>query len=104
MATSYTCSVCKRKFAFEQIRYSQNGSHIVCKGCYVSCVEEKPSAVRIEVPIMEPTENKFRCLGCGYRFSIKKESMMARSCPYCGKASSLISDNISAQSIINSVR
>jgi len=79
----YTCSRCKREFNFNNIKYD-DGHKLIC----VECLHKKQELKRKELPSEMPDDKKpmnFICVGCRFKFSVRKGSPKALKCPYCGK-------------------
>ncbi len=84
LTSLYTCSRCKKEFNFNNIKYDEDKS-LVC----VHCLEkkqklEKKEKLRLEKPEEQESIN-FICMGCRFKFSIRKGSPKVLRCPYCGK-------------------
>jgi hypothetical protein len=85
-APSYMCAVCRKNFAFEDIRYSNDGKRILCLSCYGQAPKNnKTTKIIISENKKQCDESKFICVNCRYKFSLKKSTKIALVCPYCGK-------------------
>lgn len=82
LASLYTCSRCRREFNFNSIRYDE-GRRLIC----VECLQKANKPGKRDAA-GKPNENppvNFICIGCRFKFSVRKESPKALKCPYCGK-------------------
>lgn len=102
----YECSICKDKFKFGKMRYSNNGRRLLCLDCYKRALKkENEKMVKL---VTEPKINKFGeavkviCIDCRYKFSIRKGSKVNLKCPYCGK-DKLMKDETTAEKLIDEV-
>ena len=88
----YQCTKCKAQFAFEEIRYGNDGK-IYCKPCVGSKPKDTDNARATSIarsPLKapsakapsEPKTVKYVCMDCNYRFS---SSRPASICPNCGR-------------------
>ncbi len=94
---SYTCTICKGKFQFGDIRYSSDGKRIVCRGCYDKVKKDgsiKKKKIEIELKICKKSDAiKLICIDCRYKFSWSKASRINLICPYCGSKRLMKNEN-----------
>lgn len=93
-----TCRRCGKEVAVDEARYSDNKT-MLCLSCFNKRHPEKkvqpelmktvsrPGLKKDEqknVKQEQPTEYiKYECLNCGYKFTMKKDTVRAKRCPYC---------------------
>ena len=75
----YQCSICRKHFPFEKIRYNEQ-QQIVCKACSGHKEEED---AKIDKAKAEELKIPFICSSCRFKFSLGIKQ--AKRCPYCGK-------------------
>ncbi|MFH1506548.1 MAG: hypothetical protein ABIE94_06200 [archaeon] len=86
------CKRCKRIVPMSDARYT-NPTTLVCLNCFnkenpTRAVQPElrkpgPSAIIDGEPIGPIEFINYECVNCGYNFSMKSETAMARRCPYC---------------------
>ena len=84
----YACTRCKREFNFNNIKYDES-KKLVC----VECLEKTQKLIKKQLSKEKPDDNEpinFICLGCRFKFSVKKGSPKAVKCAYCGKTKLMI--------------
>src|SRR3989344_341016 len=119
IAQTYSCSLCKGKFSFENVKYSNDGKRLICVPCYnevmrntgkkapvladgriVQPIRFKSSVMQQPTPLPAPASMvKLVCLDCNYRFAYKKYSEANLRCPYCARTH-LTYDDANAQNLI----
>lgn len=98
---SYTCTLCKGGFKFEDMRYNTDGKSLVCMPCYNLATRLKKKKAEESSPAETRLQsNKFRCMDCGYRFSLKNTSKIRLICPYCSR-DNLEPDVFTAEKILH---
>lgn len=88
LTSLYTCSRCRKEFNFSNIKYDEDRS-LIC----VECLGKKQQLSKKNVAFEKPSEHgsvDFICLGCRFKFSVKKGSPKAVKCPYCAKTKLMI--------------
>ena len=81
--TLYKCTRCKREFNFNNIKYDKD-KKLVCVDCLQKILKLRKNEIVNEKPENnEPV--KFICVNCRFKFSVKKGSVKALKCPFCGK-------------------
>jgi hypothetical protein len=112
------CKKCRQKIPLDRVRYDQNGRDLICLDCYdklqwamkkAGFAERKdPSpSVRLtppkEKPVQKPKaqvdKQKYICMNCRYKFSLRKDGEHVKRCPYCGK-DNLEEDNFNIHKLI----
>ena len=80
----YTCSRCRREVDFDNIKYDSNNK-LIC----IECLEKQRKIEKKEKLSVEKAEEgealDFICVGCRFKFSVRKGSQKEAKCPYCGK-------------------
>ena len=104
---AYLCSLCRKKFPVEDIRYGKDGKSILCINCYDKSVEKeellkKKMALREERHKEEETILKIICAKCRYKFTYNRGSRVRLMCPYCG-GNNLMRDDITAEKLVEEV-
>jgi len=110
--TTYTCSSCKKKVKFEDIRYAADGKKLLCAVCFKknekskktseeNTLNAKKSSGTPDVPKQKPETLKVTCVDCKYKFSLKKGSKPR--CPYCGGERIMRDDQFSAEKLLGEV-
>lgn len=108
------CNICKGKVALKDVRYSQDGTKLVCLGCYESETKAKDSPLRIpptrrenKMIISTPghrisnKKTNYTCTNCSYKFSRAEGFDFGKRCPYCGKKEYIRKDSeVSADSLL----
>ena len=89
IAQTYTCSRCRNEFDFDNIKYDDN-NRLIC----VECLEKQKKIEKKENLNPEKAEEggaiNFICVGCRFKFPVKKGSPKAIKCPYCSKTRLMI--------------
>ena len=98
---SYICDICKGEFKFEDIKYGKDGKKVLCKSCYTKNLKPDKKDEK-SANQADPDKVKVICMGCRYKFSLKKKTTTNPTCPYCGK-SNLMIDNTTAEKLIEDV-
>jgi hypothetical protein len=102
---SYTCSLCKFSFPFENIMYTQDGKRLICRDCYKLShpKDGNKTTSNQNKPNQAASDGiKVICKTCRYKFVLKVVEGKKPMCPYCGK-SNLMRDEGTAQTIIDEV-
>jgi len=100
----YACSLCKKEFKFEDVRYGNNGK-IVCIDCYKQSSQDSKKTEIVLEQEKKKTKNediKIICKDCRYKFILKKKIRGAIRCPYCS-GNNLMKDDITARTLIEEV-
>ena len=88
------CNECKEKFTLNEMRYSKDGTQLICKACLDT--ESRPKIVNLQPkqgifskPIprrkLSTTKVRFTCDNCHYKFTRGEDFDFGMVCPYCGK-------------------
>lgn len=105
-STLYTCSLCKKEFQFDNIRYGDDGKRIVCLNCYKESMKtqtQDDNFKRTAVSKVIDTDTlKLICMDCRYKFSFKKKARSNLRCPYCS-GTHLMKDEITASKLLEEV-
>lgn len=90
------CKNCREKVSIDNVRYDRDGHDLICVPCYrrgPAPVPQKSLADR----------EKFMCMRCNYKFSIRKDSRLARKCPYCSSSNVTQHETITSTSVLHEV-
>ncbi|MFH1316937.1 MAG: hypothetical protein ABII01_05445 [Candidatus Woesearchaeota archaeon] len=98
----YACSICKKGFEFEKIRYFNNKNRIICKNCFDKLKQTAPVETEIKEPVPEVENVNLICYDCKFKFSLKKRTKRSLKCPYCDR-SRIMKDETSAALILDDV-
>jgi len=102
------CRNCGRKILMHNMRPDDSGENMICVDCYRKKVptrslsEEARSIdqpARKTVAKSEPM-NKYICTSCRYKFS-RKASREVDKCPYCGKNTIIVDNQLGADKLLN---
>ncbi|HEY9701378.1 MAG TPA: hypothetical protein V6C58_02975 [Allocoleopsis sp.] len=105
------CRSCGRKVLMHNMRPDSTGENMVCVDCYkkasqtqpryVSLKEAAAEAEKPKKPVSTSKEpvNHYICTGCKYKFS-KKVSQEVNKCPYCGKTSIVVDNQLGADKLL----
>jgi DNA-directed RNA polymerase subunit RPC12/RpoP len=104
------CRSCNRKILMHNMRPDGTGENMVCNDCYkrnspnrtmsiseVAAAQSQP--IRKVVEHKEPMV-KYLCTSCKYKFS-RKQSQEVGKCPYCGKSSIVMDNQLGAAKLLN---
>jgi len=109
------CNICKGKVPLKEIRYSQDGTKLVCLGCYQSETKARDSPLRVAQPMRRENRmtlstpghrlsNKkinYTCTNCSYKFSRAEGFDFGNKCPYCGKKEYVrMNSEVSAENLL----
>ncbi len=90
------CKECRETVSIDHIRYDKNGKDLICIPCFKRGPENtQKSAVS--------DRDRFMCLRCNYKFTIKKASRIPRKCPYCASPNITLHEIVTAQSVLHEV-
>ncbi|PIN80351.1 hypothetical protein COV16_01010 [Candidatus Woesearchaeota archaeon CG10_big_fil_rev_8_21_14_0_10_34_8] len=95
MTAQYPCKRCNKKVSFKEVRYSNNGSDLICALCYDATIKkqlvsDKSQEVQ-KTPAGKPVKDKYICVKCRYGFKYKSSEAVLK-CPNCGCAEVLKDD------------
>lgn len=90
------CKQCRKTVSIDNIRYDKGGNDLICIPCFNRGSEQ---------PVQKPGDSRerFMCLRCNYKFSIRKDSRVARKCPYCASLNITVPQIITAQNVLQEV-
>jgi DNA-directed RNA polymerase subunit RPC12/RpoP len=89
-----TCRRCGKEVSMDEARYSDNKT-MLCLACFNKRHPDRKvqpdlikhasrPGLKEDIKQEQPTEYiKYECLNCGYKFTMKKETVRAKRCPYC---------------------
>jgi DNA-directed RNA polymerase subunit RPC12/RpoP len=95
MSTTVFCAQCKEKVSMNNVRYASNGKELVCK----PCMSREPA----DLLKQSAERNPYHCMGCNYKFSIRKDSRLTRKCPYCSSEKIVLRNEITSQTVLRDV-
>lgn len=87
-----TCQACKKRVALGTMRYSKDGSGLICE----SCVQKSSGKINLKSSIQEvslPKSNnvkhgkkvEFYCKNCSFKWSRAIDFRGPKLCPSCGR-------------------
>ncbi len=90
------CSRCKGKTEISTMKYNNDGK-LICYGCYEQVfLKPKEQAQQGTAPKtaleahkekhFNTEREKYICTMCRYKFSLRRDSLSFRKCPYCNSA------------------
>lgn len=104
------CRICGRKILMHNMRPDSTGENMVCVDCYKRSSPTKTmsiseAAAAQSQPVRKPVEHKepmvkYLCTSCKYKFS-RKQSQEVGKCPYCGKTSIVMDNQLGADKLLN---
>ncbi len=88
--TDVTCIRCKAKVKVKDLRYSKNGTDMICPQCYAKensalFTGEKSKPEPKEEPKDKSNSTRYLCQRCKFKFWHKEDSQVVLRCPYCGQ-------------------
>ena len=90
------CKQCRKTVSIDNIRYDKAGNDLICIPCYnggPAQPQQKPGDAR----------ERFMCLRCNYKFSIRKDSRLTRKCPYCASPNITVPQTLTAENVLEEV-
>lgn len=104
------CRSCGRKVLMHNMRPDSSGENMICNDCYKRSSPNKSMSISEAAAEQTPkpkkssekTEKmvKYVCTSCRYKFS-RKASQEVSKCPYCGKTSIVVDNDLGAEKLIN---
>ncbi len=95
ISSTIICTECKQKVSLNNVRYAPNGRDLMC----VPCVQRGPKGKQKPVADRE----KYHCLQCNYKFSIRKDSKLTRRCPFCASENITLPEIFTAEGVLADV-
>jgi len=90
------CKECRSTVSISNVRYHRNGRDLICIPCYGRLPKH-------ELPQPAVARDRFMCMRCNYRFSMKKDTRAARRCPYCASENIELHETVTAPRILKEV-
>jgi len=105
------CRICGRKTLMHNMRPDGTGENMICIDCYKKGIASRPTmsikeaaaqeeASKVRKPATAEPMNKYICTSCKYKFSRKKSQEVSK-CPYCGKTTIVLDNQLGADKLIN---
>jgi hypothetical protein len=87
-----TCSSCRKRSPLNEMKYSKDGSGLICGGCHDKQtnggISLRPSAQEVKVPVNTTPRKKveYTCKNCRFKYARAIDfRAQSRLCPNCGK-------------------
>ncbi len=90
MAAQLTCNSCKNRVSLDTMRYSKDGSGLICENCWNKQhhgvnLKIKPQTFTKPVDTTPKKKVQYTCRSCSFRFSRSLDFRGPKLCPNCGK-------------------
>jgi len=89
MGTEITCSDCSKKTQINTMRYSRDGSGLICQDCGIkqgtNRLKITPNPFTKKPELVPKKKIVYVCKACNYRFTRAVDFTGPKICPYCGK-------------------